>query len=945
MKVFLSSTAQDLDAYRRVADNTILSLSQQAVVMERFGPLPGTPVDECERLARESDVVVCIVAHRYGFVPEQDRGSITQREIEAAHKAGKDVLVWIVAEDQPWTEKKEQDLLVDPNVLGDPARFEAVRDGVKGLIDFKAWLRTTFTPDTFTTPDDLGKRIAVALANYLAGRAAPPVPKDKISLARLPTGGSELFGREKELQLLDEAWANPNTNIVSFVAWGGVGKTALINHWLKQRMARDNYRGADRVYGWSFFSQGTSERAASADLFIDQALRWFGDTDPTQGSPWDKGERLAGYIRQSRTLLILDGLEPLQHPPGPQEGRLKDAAIQALLVELAAQQNGLCVISTRERIGDLVEFENSTVVRHDLEHLSPKAGAQILRSLNVKGETEELEEASRELKGHAFSLTLLGSYLDEVLQGDIRRRKEIENLFDDTRYGGAAQEMIAAYETWLGEGMELAILRLLGLFDRPAEAASIAALREAPVVVGLTEPLQHFKAREWNQAVAKLRRVKLLGEASPNEPATLDAHPLVREHFKQQLKRERPDAWLEGNNRIYEHLQITTKEFPATLEELSPLFAAVAHGCAAGRHQDALNRVFQQRIQRGSEPYSIYQLGAFSANLATLACFFEKPWSAPREELDEYSKGFVRHAAGFCLRAIGRSTEALQPIQAALQICLDGNDWANAATAAANLSELYLTAGQLASGIEFAARSVELANQGNNERTKVDSLNGLAYARYQAGDIAAALSAFESAEVMQRRIVPEFPFLFSQRGFRYCELLLAEMRLEEVKERATRTLEYGKEQGLGPLSIALDHLSLGQACLLDTQMNGVSDTPRAAELLQRAVAGLRLAGQVHELPRGLLARAVLYRITGDYEEAARDLAEVLRIATRSGMRLHLADYHLESARLRLAQDNNDKAREHLTTAKEMIERMGYHRRDKEVDALEQQLGPVPNRER
>ena len=56
-------------------------------------------------------------------------------------------------------------------------------------------------------------------------------------------------------------------------------------------MARNNYRAADCVYGWSFYTQGTSERAASADLFIDQALRWFGDADPTQGSPWDKRQR------------------------------------------------------------------------------------------------------------------------------------------------------------------------------------------------------------------------------------------------------------------------------------------------------------------------------------------------------------------------------------------------------------------------------------------------------------------------------------------------------------------------------------------------------------------------------------------------------------------------------------------------------------------------------
>ena len=168
MKVFLSSTAVDLVAYRQVADDTILRLSQQAVAMERFGPLPGTPVEECERLARESDVTVCIVAHRYGFEPEKGRGSITRREVEAAKAAGKDVLVWIVADDHPWTEKKEQDLLTDPTVLADPARVADVAAGVAALREFKAWLRKTFVCDTFTTPDELGRKIAVALSNRSA---------------------------------------------------------------------------------------------------------------------------------------------------------------------------------------------------------------------------------------------------------------------------------------------------------------------------------------------------------------------------------------------------------------------------------------------------------------------------------------------------------------------------------------------------------------------------------------------------------------------------------------------------------------------------------------------------------------------------------------------------------------------------------------------------------
>ena len=281
MKVFLSSTAQDLDAHRKVAEETIHQLSQQIVAMEYFGALPGTPTEECKRLACESDVVVCIVAHRYG-------SGITRLEVEAAHNAGKEILVWIIADDHRWSNKREENLLADPNVFSDPAKADEVRQRVQALFDFKAWLQKTFTVDRFTTPDDLGRKVAVALTNHVRGHAAPQVPQDRISIARLPVTGAELFGREAELQLLDEAWENPNTNVVCFIAWGGVGKTSLINHWLKRRMARDNYRGAVQVLGWSFFSQGTRKRAASADLFIDWGLRWFGDAYPNAGSPWDK---------------------------------------------------------------------------------------------------------------------------------------------------------------------------------------------------------------------------------------------------------------------------------------------------------------------------------------------------------------------------------------------------------------------------------------------------------------------------------------------------------------------------------------------------------------------------------------------------------------------------------------------------------------------------------
>ena len=65
----------------------------------------------------------------------------------------------------------------------------------------------------------------------------------KISVARLPITGSDVFGREEDIAFLDDAWADQHVNIVTIVAWAGVGKSTLVNHWLR-RLAADHYLSA-----------------------------------------------------------------------------------------------------------------------------------------------------------------------------------------------------------------------------------------------------------------------------------------------------------------------------------------------------------------------------------------------------------------------------------------------------------------------------------------------------------------------------------------------------------------------------------------------------------------------------------------------------------------------------------------------------------------------------
>jgi tetratricopeptide (TPR) repeat protein len=785
----------------------------------------------------------------------------------------------------------------------------------------------------------------------------------RLDLGRLPAIGPEFVGREAELDRLDAAWENPSIHVVTLVAFGGIGKSALVSRWL-DRQAAAGWPGVRRALDWSFYSQGTEERVASADRFLDYALRFFGDPDPTAGSLRDRGLRLAELVRREKTLLVLDGVEPLQHPPGPLAGRLKDPGLAALLKGLAAENPGLCLVTTRERIADLNNF-TQTAPQWDLEHLTPDAGAELLRRLGVEGKDSELRAASEELGGHALALTLLGNYLRRACGGDVRRRKEVDLGEADERQGGHAFQVIRIYAHWLGEGPEVAILRLLGLFDRPADAKALAALRAKPAIPGLTEKLVDISGEEWNWAISSLQEHGLLLPADPHQVGALDAHPLVRAYFQEELEKNHPEVWQAGNLRLYEHLKASAPDLPQTLEAMEPLYTAVVHGCRAGEPQEVLDQICRLRIWRGSEVFSVNKLGALGSELGSLSNFFDHLWDCPTTDISSKDQGFLLNSVGYCLRALGRLAEAVQPMQAGMERAVTQENWRDASRGANNLSELTLTLGEVPRAVAFGEQSIELADRSDDAFLRTVSRTTLADALHQAGLWEESAEVFREAEAMQAERQPGYPRLYSLSGYRYCDLLLSRARpgdgavlaelaanpeqalrfreaCREVRERARQTLRWA-ESGLGLLTIALDHLSLGLAHLGLALTASDSATPgeeieaelaRSAEHLDRAMEGLRRAGQEDYLTRGLLARTTFHRSRGDLAGAAADLDEALEIAERGSMRLHECDAHLEWARLCLQQGKAEAARGHVALARKLVNETGYGRREREVRWLE-----------
>ncbi len=787
-----------------------------------------------------------------------------------------------------------------------------------------------------------------------------PVPP-RVFLAKLPATGHELFGRETELRILDDAWADPHTRVLSLVAWGGVGKTTLVNHWLN-RMGHDGFRGARSVYGCSFYSRGTREdRHASADEFLVHALDWFGDTAMANSKrpPWDKGVRLAELVRRQRTLLILDGLEPLQHPPGPMQGRLKDQGLQALLKELSAFNPGLCVVTTREEVGDIENAVGFSVKRLLLGSLPVEAGMELLRKLGVTGTDAELRKAVDDFSGHPLALSLLGTYLATVYKGDIRKRDLVQPLTVEEEQGGHARRVMESYEEWLRGKPELDILYLMGLFDRPTPGGAVRKLRAEPAIEGLTGGLQNLAEARWQYAVGHLRQLRLLRERDEDDPDKLDCHPLIREHFREKLRANNPEGWRKAHRRLYEYYKQLPKKHPDTLDEMEPLFAAVLHGCMAGRHEEVLSKVYLTRIHRGDRHYITRTLGAISADLAALGSFFETRWTRLVAPLSDKSRARILNHTGYDLRALGRLSEAAQCLEAALRIARKRNSRHRAGILAGHLARLHFLLGDLVQsedygrmGRDYIFRTKKRSDQSINLFTLADTL-------HQAGRPNEAKELFEQADRIQQEIEADGKSHESPRGFRYDCFLLERGHYKRVLKRARRRLRIVLPTHR-LVRIAAERMMIGMALTLKNIKDGTGAFEDAADELDLAVAGMQKAGRQDDITSSLLARSQLYRVTNEFPKAWRDLGEACEIVTRCAMGLYLVNCCLEYAHLCLAQASASgtqfivpagrhervaasseeilsEAERHLEEAAGRVEKMGYHRRDAEVLLIRAEL--------
>ena len=147
-RVFISSTFIDLQEYRQAVFSSILALGNTGEDMVHWSADERSAAAASRSRVQESDVLILLLAHRYGSIPEGSTESIVEAEYNAACSSNTPVLAFLIDENVPWP----------------PQHIEWERHGQ--LAALKAKVRAEVVVKTFTTPDHLAALVSQALATF-----------------------------------------------------------------------------------------------------------------------------------------------------------------------------------------------------------------------------------------------------------------------------------------------------------------------------------------------------------------------------------------------------------------------------------------------------------------------------------------------------------------------------------------------------------------------------------------------------------------------------------------------------------------------------------------------------------------------------------------------------------------------------------------------------------
>lgn len=259
--VMISSTSVDLPEYRKAIFDACQKLGLHAIWMDDLHAHDATAITASLAMVDKADIYVGIFAHRYGFIPKKetnpDQISITEMEYNRAVEREIPRIIFIIDESQPVLPKDIQRgkgagklktflrRVKDENIVN---FFKSPEDLRAKAIHSLGEIEKRINNGGFSQPARLATTVI---------RGIPLPPTEYIAHPYLLLQTPELIGRRSEIDLLNEWVSNAGSDIYkkhifSFVAIGGLGKSALTWQWFNELTPEKMEGLAGRMW-WSFY--------------------------------------------------------------------------------------------------------------------------------------------------------------------------------------------------------------------------------------------------------------------------------------------------------------------------------------------------------------------------------------------------------------------------------------------------------------------------------------------------------------------------------------------------------------------------------------------------------------------------------------------------------------------------------------------------------------------
>jgi tetratricopeptide (TPR) repeat protein len=669
-RIFLSSTFVDLQTHRAAVRDIIGRLGQFTLAMEQFGARDGDPQTVATDLVSGCDLYLGLVAWRYGSVPAGQGRSVTHLEYDEAGWFGIPRLLFLAA--------AETQGAADPTDLFPASARDP--DYLAQLLAFRAQIEREQVVDYFTSPDDLAKKVATALHQYLQSHpSTPTLPPPHNLPPRVPG----FIGREADLQAV--AAGLKQGHVMAVVGMGGLGKTSLAAEVAHALAAEpDAFPG-----GVTWVRCDRRSGPDGAIWILDQLLAAWNASLPAEvtarvTSPEDGLElreralrrRLglaSGESRLAPSLVLLDNVEPALHL-----GRLLDTLEPLGIVPLLTTR--VEPSTPRVRLLRLDALDAPSGIRLFAERFTARGGTwgtardeqatqQIVEALGGLPLAIELA-AARAARTHLTLPTLT----EEMRAPDaLARLNDPVDLSAGVRYS-LSKTLLALTPTerlrfgalGLPEGQDWPPLVIEGMFagilvgqeDVPTPQADLEALVSYSLVSPVTSLGEDAPRFHLHPLVRDLAHEEFTQQATSVREAALagllaGAQSWVDEHRMDFATLGRDDDLIAGTLRAAAKERVEPQRLIATIKALD---VYVANGNLTRREELVGLQLASARAigDRKSELIALHRLAGTYALLA----WHDKQYSAAREAVEvARAVGDPKELASALGAAAGAATE------------------------------------------------------------------------------------------------------------------------------------------------------------------------------------------------------------------------------------------------------------------------------------------------